>query len=186
MMVDMKNHRNLKNRLLLLAGVVMLSSVFCARLTTMDNTPAPGPAATTPTAAGIIIRETQPAASKAENGSISGMLSYPSESIPPLRVVAFRVDGGAWYAVEVTAGNQFLIENLPAGDYYIVAYLIDKQVNQGGFAGGYSYFVPCGMSVDCSDHTLIPVEVASGCVTTGINPGDWYAPENTFPPDPAN
>ncbi|MGQ9553761.1 MAG: hypothetical protein ACUVWR_06595 [Anaerolineae bacterium] len=41
------------------------------------------------------------------------------------------------------------------------------------------------MSVDCADHSLIGVEVRAGETTTGIDPGDWYAPEGAFPPDPA-
>lgn len=182
----MKNHLNINMKLLLLAGMVILSSVFCARLAPQEDTPEPGTAVFTPAAGEKTIRETTPTVSTAESGSISGMLSYPSESIPPLRVVAFRVDNTAWYAVEVTKGDQFLVEDLPPGDYYIVAYLIDKQVVKGGFAGGYSNFVPCGMSVDCSDHSLIPVAVTPGSVTSGVHPGDWYAPENTFPPDPTN
>ncbi len=182
----MKNYQKTNLKLLMLAGMVVLSFVFCARLTPQGDTPEPGTAVITPAATEKIIRETIPVEITAESGAISGMLSYPSESIPPLRVVAFRVDSSAWYAVEVTTGAQFLMENLPPGDYYIVAYLIDKRVVQGGFAGGYSNFVPCGLSVDCNDHSLIPVTVNPGSVTSGIHPGDWYAPENTFPPDPTN
>ena len=46
--------------------------------------------------------------------------------------------------------------------------------------------VPCGLSVECGDHSLLAVEVQSGQTTADVNPADWYAPEGAFPPDPAN
>jgi hypothetical protein len=53
-----------------------------------------------------------------------------------------------------------------------------------GLAGGYTQAVPCGLSVNCTDHSLIPVQVNNGVVTQNINPGDWYAPEGSFPSYP--
>jgi hypothetical protein len=113
-------------------------------------------------------------------GSIAGSLSYPSEFIPPLRVVAFRTDINQYYYVD-TFENQgaYQIDNLPVGTYHVVAYTMD-----GGLAGGFTQAVPCGLSVDCPDHTLIDVPVNAGGVSTGVDPGDWYAPEGTYPPKP--
>jgi len=113
-------------------------------------------------------------------GSITGSLSYPSEFIPPLRVFAFKVDSQAYFFVD-TIQNQssYQINDLPAGYYHVVAY------TTGGLATGYSQAVPCGLSVDCTNHELIDVPVNSGQVVTGVDPGDWYAPDGTFPPAPA-
>lgn len=113
-------------------------------------------------------------------GSISGNLSYPSEGILPQLVVAFDVNSSAYYYV-TTAENQstYQIDNLPPGNYYVVAYLQD-----GSLRAGYSYAVPCGLSVDCTDNSLIPVTVISGQTTNDINPQDWYAPEGSFPDSP--
>jgi hypothetical protein len=113
-------------------------------------------------------------------GGISGNLSYPSEFIPPLRVVAFRVDVNEYYFLD-TAENQaaYQIDNLPPGTYHVVAYTMD-----GGLAGGYTQAVPCGLSADCADHSLIDIVVNAGGVGAGINPGDWYAPEGAYPPKP--
>jgi hypothetical protein len=118
---------------------------------------------------------------QAAGGSISGNLSYPSEGIPPLRVVAFRTDIDQYFYVD-TLQNQstFQIDNLPAGTYHVVAYTMD-----GALSGGYSQAVPCGLSVDCSDHSLIDVAVSDGQVSGGVNPADWYAPQGSFPPFPA-
>jgi hypothetical protein len=113
-------------------------------------------------------------------GTVTGSLSYPSEGIPPLRVVAFdalSLDPAA--SVETVAGQSSYSIPLPGGVYLIVAYTLD-----GRLAGGYTAAVLCGLSVDCTDHQLIAVPVAGGMAVDGIDPGDWYAPEGTFPPAP--
>ena len=113
-------------------------------------------------------------------GSISGTLSYPSEFIPPLRVVAFNANGFNYRYVD-TMLNQgaFQITGLAPGTYHVVAYVID-----GTLAGGYTQAVPCGLAFECADHTLLDVIVISGKDTPDILPADWYAPEGFFPPMP--
>jgi hypothetical protein len=113
-------------------------------------------------------------------GTITGNLSYPSEGIPPLRIVAFdllSMDPAA--SVDTVAGQSTYSLSVPDGIYYVVAYTLD-----GRLAGGYTGAVECGLSVDCTDHALIPVPAAGGLAADGIDPGDWYAPEGTFPPAP--
>jgi hypothetical protein len=113
-------------------------------------------------------------------GSIGGALSYPSEFIPAQQVVAFRV-GSADYAFVLTQQGQgtYQIDNLTPGSYHVVAYLMD-----GSLSAGYSQAVPCGLSVNCTDHSLIDVVVNGGQVTSGVNPSDWYAPPGSFPAKP--
>jgi hypothetical protein len=112
-----------------------------------------------------------------EPGSISGSLSFPSEFIPPLRVVAFQVNGYDYRYVD-TMENQsaYQITGLTPGLYHVVAYSMD-----GFFAGGYTQMVPCGLQASCTDHSLIDVEVKPGQDTPNINPADWYAPMDAFP-----
>jgi hypothetical protein len=125
------------------------------------------------------------------NGSISGNLSYPSEFIPPLRVVAFRVENGTWtqkyiYVDTNLNANTYQVDGLEPGFYWITAYTIPNSGGASpGLAGGYSQAVLCGLSVDCTDHSLVAVEVKPGIVTGGADPGDWYAPEGSFLPNPA-
>jgi len=115
-----------------------------------------------------------------ETGSIAGSLSYPSEFIPSMQIVAFNVNTADWFLLTTAEGSgSFQIDNLPAGQYFIVSYLVGDD-----YGGGYTAAVPCGLSVDCTDHSLLPVDVLAGQVTSGINPGDWYAPEGTFPDNP--
>ena len=119
-----------------------------------------------------------------QTGSVTGGLSYPSEGIPPIEVVAYRVGGqpNEYYYV-LTQQNQatYLFDFLPPGTYYVVAY---PMLEGNDLAGGYSQAVPCGLSVNCTDHSLIPVVVQASQITSGINPADWYAPPGSFPANP--
>lgn len=110
-------------------------------------------------------------------GSIAGQLSYPSNFIPAQTIVAFSTDGPGYYYV-TTADNQstYQIDNLPSGNYYVVAYLQD-----GSLSAGYSQAVLCGLSAECTDYSLVSVPVTAGQVTNNINPQDWYAPPGSFP-----
>ncbi len=112
--------------------------------------------------------------------AILGQLSYPSEGIPPLKVVAFDMITQAPVAsVETEAGQSSYSLSVPDGIYYVVAYTLDGQL-----AGGYTNAVLCGLSVECTDHSLLPVPAANGTATDGIDPADWYAPAGSFPPAP--
>ena len=114
-------------------------------------------------------------------GSISGNLSYPSEYIPAMQVVAFSINTQFWYMTFTNEGDStYQIDDLPPGDYQVVAYAADS-----GLAGGYSHAVPCGLTIACTDHSLIIVTVVANQTTTGVNPGDWYAPDGSFPQNPA-
>jgi len=128
------------------------------------------------------------------NATISGALSYPSEFLPPMRVVAFSLTGRKAYFVD-TAKNQGQFSlKVPAGTYYLVSYPYEGTAGETGqaesytlgggpFAGGYTQMVPCGLTANCEDHTLLPITVTENQTVTA-DPGDWYAPEGTFPPLP--
>jgi len=114
-------------------------------------------------------------------GTISGRLTYPSEQIPPLRVVAFDIYNDASHWVDTIANQQtYEIKNLMPGYYTIVAY---ERAN--GLAGGYTKAAKYGLGPECpDDHELIILYVDPGLTMHDINPADWYAPAGTFPPDP--
>ncbi len=77
----------------------------------------------------------------------------------------------------------------PRALYYAVAYPYSADTYTAPapgspvLAGGYTNAVPCGLSVDCTDHSLIAITVIAGQTIT-VDPGDWYAPEGAFPPMP--
>ncbi len=114
-------------------------------------------------------------------GSIAGALAYPSESIPPMNVVAYDVNSSAWFYI-ITQQNQqsYQFDGLPAGTYYVVAY----PTGQTEYGGGYTAAVLCGLSVDCTDHSLLPVQVKGSQVTEDVDLTDFYADPGTFPVSP--
>jgi uncharacterized protein YecT (DUF1311 family) len=124
------------------------------------------------------------AGAQGQAGAIAGVIGFPSEEIPALRIYALAVDGKSHYMVD-TARKQakFSIPGIAAGRYFVVAYIVVKTESEID-AGGWTRFVPCGMNVRCSDHALIPVVVAAGETASGVNVADWYAPAGTFPPEP--
>lgn len=116
-----------------------------------------------------------------EMGSIAGSLSYPSEMVPAMTVVAYDANFPNVYFYVTTAqgSSTYQIDNVPANNsYYVVAYV------DGGLAGGYTNAVPCGLLAECTDHSLMAVLVSNGQVSYGADPTDWYAPADAFPPQP--
>ena len=154
---------------------VIVEQTFAAMTAQAILTPSPALDAATRTPTPTITLTPTPVP-----GSVSGALSYPSEFIPPLRVVAFNVNGLNYRYVDTMQdqGN-YQITGLAPGAYHVVAYIMD-----GTLAGGYTLAVPCGLSFECADHSLIDVTVEAGKDTSNINLADWYAPEGTFPPMP--
>jgi hypothetical protein len=115
-----------------------------------------------------------------QNGTISGNVNYPSDFVPPQKVVAYRVgDFSTYYTAETALNETAYTISVPPGDYYVVSYVMD-----GNLAGGYTQAIPCGLQYGCDDHSLITVTVNAGQTTSDINPFDWYAPAGAFPPMP--
>lgn len=113
--------------------------------------------------------------------SISGKLIYPSDHIPPQRVIAFEVKTGYYYWVRTATGNaSYTISNLPAGTYRVVSYKISESPT--GLKAGYTPFAACNFTC-AEDHSLIEFELKEGEHKTGIDPIDWYAPEDVDWPD---
>lgn len=117
-------------------------------------------------------------------GAIAGVVGYPSEELPAMRVYAVPVEGSARYLVETKPKQaQFTINGLPAGEYFVVAY-VSPRPGEAGERGAWTRFVQCGMKVTCTDHALVPVSVAAGKTTGGVYVADWYVPAGAFPLEP--
>ena len=109
---------------------------------------------------------------KTGTGTIRGRLGYPSEYIPPMRVVGFDVFSQDYFYVDTQHNqNAYEMTNLPPSIYHVVAYVREEGPD---LAGGYSYFVTCGMTQDCTNHRLIEVNVYAGQVVEGVDPVDFY------------
>ena len=184
----------MKKILVLPVLLLLLSSLACNLAAQTPSTPTPDLASmvnATLTAVAAQVTPVPPPTDTAvpaqgffpATGFISGKLSYPSEFIPPLRIVAFNMADGSTAYME-TPENQFEYTfELPVGEWTVVAYVISGD-GTPGLSAGYSAAVPCGLSVDCTDHGLLIVTVKEGETTPNVDPTDWYAPEGTFPPMP--
>ena len=113
------------------------------------------------------------------NGTVSGALGYPSEGIPPLTLYFQNTDTADVLTLSTSQDESSYSKTLPPGTYHVYAWLTD-----GGLGGGYTAAVPCGLTVDCTDHSLLPVEVTAGATVTGVDILDWYGPPGTIPLPP--
>lgn len=118
-------------------------------------------------------------------GSITGTLGYPAEGLPAMRVAAFdQATKRVYYVDTVVNQNIFRLEDLPPGEYLVVAYSLGGDGFPVGLAGGYTQYIVCGAKPTCTDHSLAPVTVLPGEDTFGIHIGDWPLQESTYPPMP--
>jgi len=172
---------------LIIIGVLAFSAACISPLTPPpgESRPTRTPEAQQPTSTesepGLPTRLPGPTETEASGtGMIAGNLSYPSEWIPALRVVAFDANTMVAAAtLDTQEHDSFYTLTLPVGAYYVVTYTMD-----GMLAGGYTQSVPCGLTVACADHSLIAVQVLANMSLPNIDPGDWYAPPGSFPPMP--
>ena len=180
-----------------IVGIVAIAAILALRGEPQAAAPnvsaSPGPTsssvptATTPTAATSSPPATATTAPVA-TGSISGLLGYPSDFIPAMKVFAVSTtDSSKWYRVDTALnppGNSYTLTNVPAGTYKVYAYTSNSTPTN--FAGGsYTEYVRCGMQPPCADHTVIVIAVTAGQTTTGVDLRDWYAPQGAYPPPPA-
>lgn len=128
--------------------------------------------ATEPTLTSTPKEVSSPTATKPDTGAISGELGYPSEYIPPLRVVAFDINSETYFYVD-TQRNQreYQMSDLSPGTYHVIAFVRDEGPD---IPGGFSHFVLCGMTQDCEDHHLVDVSVYAGETTEDVDPIDFY------------
>jgi len=117
------------------------------------------------------------------SGAVSGALNYPADRLPPMYVVAYRVDTEFYQSVVTSAGQgTYTLTHLPPGTYHVIAYTIGGDGFPAGMAGGYTQAVPCGLAAECANHSLIDVNVTAGQTVKNVNVYDWYAPPGTFQP----
>lgn len=112
-------------------------------------------------------------------GAIMGNLCYPSEGIPPLTVYAREIVTDQLYYIQTVENQQEYTLDVPApGTYIIFAY------TNFGVGGTYSPAVPCGLTVNCTDHSPIALDVQPGATINGADICDFYGPPGSMPPNP--
>ena len=150
-------------------------------LTTCGSRQTPG-AATVPEAGANGIAEMPAVAPNAQNvrpgaadpmetGAIAGSLGYPSEVIPAMRVCAFDLAEGAAHCISSAPfQREYRIDDVPRGDYQVLAYPRDGSSAPGGYTGCVD-----DLSARCTEHDLRVVVVVAGKTTRDIDPVDFYA-----------
>ncbi len=123
--------------------------------------------------------ENEPVSDAPGYGVIRGELSYPANAIPPQTVYFQDVNHSeTMYSLQTGAEWDSYENELPAGEYYVFARVMDDPT---GLGAGYTASVICGLTADCIDHSLLPVTIQEGRIIENIDVTDWYAPEGSFP-----
>lgn len=120
----------------------------------------------------------QPAPSS--SGIVSGKICYPSDDLPAMMLYFESTTDGRLISYQTQKGQSSFAIELEPGIYHAYVWLPDDIL--GG--GMYSEAVPCGLKVDCKNHSLVPVIVKPKHITRGVDICDWYAPLGEVPLPP--
>ena len=118
----------------------------------------------------VAIRIRNPPPEIAVGSKASGKICYPSQKIPAMTAYFQNTKTKKVTTLPIKADQLTYSVNLLPGTYTAYAWLPDKSLS-----GSYSKAVPCGLSVSCTDHTLLPFTVQTGSTTSGIDICDWYS-----------
>jgi hypothetical protein len=115
-------------------------------------------------------------------GSISGRVNCACGGLPAQDVYAIATDGLRFYVTQtVTWQANFRILGVPAGNYYVYSFARLAQSADGTyeprsrFSAGYTKAVACGLTILCTDHSAVAVNVRPGADSGGVDSFDWYS-----------
>ena len=114
------------------------------------------------------------------SGTVKGTVCYPSEYIPAMNVYLKNKETNKIYSSDIKENQKpFKFKNIPAGNYIAFAYTVQEistdTNNKSAIAnGGYTHAVPCGLTVECKDHSLLVFKVENGKTTKNIEICDWF------------
>lgn len=110
--------------------------------------------------------------------SLSGLIRYPSESAPAMRICALPAQGTASCVSTVDGQHDYRISQLAGGEYRIVAALAEGEMRVGGYVAQ----VQC-IRAPCPE-MLKTVVLPAGTGLTGIDINGFYPARADFPPLP--
>lgn len=109
-------------------------------------------------------------------GTVIGAICYPSEGIPPMDLYFLNVGTQVVSPFPHLNGSASYSVALDPGTYVAYAY------PQGYSIGGaYSEAVLCGLTINCTDHSLVEFDVFAGQTTSDIDICDWYGDPSDVP-----
>lgn len=163
----------------------------------LSCTTSPGPASPTPSPTGppptVAVSASPPSQASCPPvrpislGAINGRISYPSESIPVLALIAIRAEDPGVYRVLHTqrappGPTSYAMAAVEPGVYVVVAFV---EGQGSGLEAAHTAAVRCGLGANCTDHSVVRVTVRAGETVTGIDVTDWNSLAAAFPPRPA-
>ena len=114
------------------------------------------------------------------SGTVKGTVCYPSEYIPAMNVYIKNKETSKIYSLDIKDNQKsFKFKKVPEGNYIAFAYTVHEiSTNANNKSeitnGGYTHAVPCGLTVDCKDHSLLIFKVQNGKTTKNIQICDWF------------
>jgi hypothetical protein len=113
---------------------------------------------------------------KQASGSISGVIQYQGHVIPAMRICAIDAQSQAAGCMKTMAGHaKYTITQLPAGEYRIIADVLQWQLT----VGGHMQQVQC-IRAPCPP-MLKPVTLQAGQVLDAIDLNGFYYERKDFP-----
>ena len=104
-----------------------------------------------------------------QNGYVNGKICYPSQYIPEMTAYFENTATGKYSTLSIALNQNTYGIFLPPGSYKAYAWLPDFSLG-----GTYSKAVPCGLTTNCTDHSLIEFQVKFGTNINGVDICDWY------------
>ena len=111
-----------------------------------------------------------------------------------MAVYAVATDGSrylytevAYYNYPLGDANAYRLTAVVPGDYFVFSVTREttswdpRGSSSPHFGAAYTKAVLCGLTLACTDHSVVPVHVGQGETVSGIDPGDWYTPASTYP-----
>lgn len=102
---------------------------------------------------------------------VSGTTCYPSENIPAMTIYARNIKTKETFSIHLTENTSEYEIKIPVEGTYIFFSWTEGKNNLGAI---YSYAVPCGLSIECTNHKPITVNIKLGDKITDVNICDYY------------
>ena len=110
----------------------------------------------------------------ARAGVIEGAVTFPSQLVPSMTVLASDVDTSKIHSVQLVRGQANFTVNVPPGRYLV--FMAPNEPGAPNVYGAYTQYSLCA-SHDigkCEDHTLVPVTVTAKAPRAAVTIDDWY------------
>jgi len=165
--------------LLMICVAILISA--CTTQTENINPPITSPTSTTTTSPMEPSGDpTEKTADEYIQGKVTGKICYPSEWIPPMILYFQSTSNEIVVSLQIEENQDNYTIELEPGTYVAYAWLQDDFT----LGGSYSEFVPCGLTVECTDHSLISINVEAGATINDIDICDWYGGPDSVPLPP--